>query len=428
MHRHHLLSLTIFIFVLSNLQLQGQRRTYSPASRFGLGEISTNATGQANGMGQTGIGISSSKYLNKLNPASYSAMDSLSFYFDAGLNGFSQKISDPLASSNFSNFVFDYFAIGFPISKNVATSIGISAFSKAGYNLQQTNVDPDHGSSSSQFNGSGNVSSVYWGLGVKPFKNASAGVHVSYLFGNLKHVSYIEYPDDLGALRYGRLSEMRVNDIYIDFGAQYNIDLDNGKRLILGATFAPKQNMHNKYSTFTAQGVNVNTDNDIIMTGDTIEYIPLGSKSFDMPLSYGLGVSYQIDDKLIVAADYKFEGWSKTRFPDAYTQTNDMTRYSAGAEFIPNDRNNRNYLLRIRYRAGAYYKNDYLKIMGNPTNEFGINFGLGLPLKRTRSSVNLGCDIGQKGNVDDNGYKEDYVRFTLSFTMHEYWFVKQKFD
>lgn len=381
-------------------------------------------------MAQTGIAVSSSKYLNKLNPASYSSMDSLSFYFDAGLNGFSQKISDPAASSTFSNMVFDYLTFGFPVSKKVATSIGLSVYSKAGYNITQStsNTDDIQNSSASWFNGSGNISNVNWGLAYTPIPNLSVGVHLSYLFGNLKHISYIEYPYDAGSLTYGRLSEMHLSDMYLDFGAQYQIELEKGKRLVIGGVFAPKQNMNNKYSTFTAQGAGINTDNDIIMTGDTIEYIPLKSNNFDIPLSIGLGVSFQLDDKLLLAADYKFENWSKTKFPDPYTKTNDLTRYSLGVEFVPNDRNSKNYFQRIRYRAGSYYKTDYLKIMGNTSNEFGMSFGLGLPLKRSKSSINLGCDFGKKGDLQENGYKENYVRLMLNFTMHEFWFVKQKFD
>ncbi len=57
-----------------------------------------------------------------------------------------------------------------------------------------------------------------------------------------------------------------------------------------------------------------------------------------------------------------------------------------------------------------------------------MSFGLGFPLKRSRTSVNINYEFGQRGDISKNMMKESYSRFILCLTLHEYWFFKQKFD
>ncbi|HBG87802.1 MAG TPA: hypothetical protein DDW62_09665, partial [Marinilabiliaceae bacterium] len=104
------------------------------------------------------------------------------------------------------------------------------------------------------------------------------------------------------------------------------------------------------------------------------------------------------------------------------------TYTALGAEFIPNERTGTKYFHRIRYRAGLHYKADYIKLNGYQVKDFGMSFGLGLPLGRSKTSVNLGYQYGKIGTSEKNQLKESYNRFTLSFTMHEAWFFKRKFD
>jgi D-hexose-6-phosphate mutarotase len=60
--------------------------------------------------------------------------------------------------------------------------------------------------------------------------------------------------------------------------------------------------------------------------------------------------------------------------------------------------------------------------------DIGMSFGVGLPLKRTKSSVNVNLEFGKKGTQKENLIQENYTKLSLNFTLHEYWFVKRKFD
>src|SRR5690554_257533 len=80
--------------------LQSQNRTSSPFSRYGMGELNPQGFSRNQAMGGTGIGLRSAGYLNNMNPASYSALDSMSFFFETGLQSLTQNISENGASES----------------------------------------------------------------------------------------------------------------------------------------------------------------------------------------------------------------------------------------------------------------------------------------------------------------------------------------
>ncbi len=68
-----------FIVIFSiTLPLLSQFNTYSPYTRFGLGDLARQGVGQNLAMGGTGIAIHEGNRINYLNPASFSALDSTS--------------------------------------------------------------------------------------------------------------------------------------------------------------------------------------------------------------------------------------------------------------------------------------------------------------------------------------------------------------
>ena len=57
----------------------------SPYSKYGYGILNDNATSAQRAMGGVGYAMSSGRQINAMNPASYAAIDSLTFLFDMGL-------------------------------------------------------------------------------------------------------------------------------------------------------------------------------------------------------------------------------------------------------------------------------------------------------------------------------------------------------
>ena len=82
----------------------------------------------------------------------------------------------------------------------------------------------------------------------------------------------------------------------------------------------------------------------------------------------------------------------------------------------------------MTYRAGARYNQTYLKINGKPINEFGISFGMGLPLPRSLTTVDLSIELGRRGTMNENLIRETFVNFTLGISIYERWFVKSRYN
>ena len=71
----------------STLMVNAQSGTNSPYSQYGLGVLSEQTSGFNRGMNGVGLGFHEHNQINYLNPASYAAIDSMTFILDAGISG-----------------------------------------------------------------------------------------------------------------------------------------------------------------------------------------------------------------------------------------------------------------------------------------------------------------------------------------------------
>ncbi|MCL2072365.1 MAG: hypothetical protein FWH18_00430 [Marinilabiliaceae bacterium] len=424
--------LTILLAVLPVSLVLSQS---SPFAGYGIGEINNDAFGRNNAMGGTGIAIRTNLYLNNQNPASYSAIDTLSFFFEAGMKGKFQTLKGNNGETKHSKIDVDYFAFGFPITKYLVTSIGMRPATNTEYTFFGINQATVSGSDAQQtfdirYVGEGTISNLYGGLGVKVTNNLSVGAHIHYLFGDIKN--YYVQSFTTGDFLYGAKTERRINDMMLDFGAQYSFFVNNLKnnRMTIGAVFNPKINVSGKSTHIFGQGSNFIEDGFL----DIVDSMKISStdKFTQMPMGVGVGISYTIRNRLVLAADFSTKFWSKTdltateMFDSQNITIADATCYSFGLEWTPNQQTGIRYYERIRYRLGFRYGNDYIKIGDKQVTDRGITAGFGFPLRRTSTSLNFSIDYGTKGISDKNLTEEQYMKFTLGFTLHEYWFFKSK--
>jgi hypothetical protein len=104
---------------------------------------------------------------------------------------------------------------------------------------------------------------------------------------------------------------------------------------------------------------------------------------------------------------------------------------NGGFEFIPKYDAFNNYFKRIKYRIGARYKTSYLTVNEKDINEYGITFGLSLPMKRTDTAIpglNFGLEYGKRGSAEGGLVEEKFVNFNLGITINDRWFIKRKYD
>ncbi|MFO8001204.1 MAG: hypothetical protein R6U46_08165 [Marinilabilia sp.] len=414
----------LFLLLLATVSSFSQKRTYSPFSRYGVGELNSKGFGQNAAMGNTGIGHRTSNHLNNLNPASYSAIDSMSFFFEAGITGFSQTFESGPDEESYNNIDFSYFAMGFPISNKIHTSLGLRPFSNTGYKFEFSD-----GTTLNRAIGTGNLSSAYGGLSYKFAPNFTIGAHGTYLFGNIQHTTFIEFADDPSAYKYGQQSELHASDFFFDLGAQYTRQLRENENITFGLTFRPEAPVSGDYQRTVAKGSQYGEDGKLFTSNQVIPEASDSSdiKSFDLPQSIGFGVSYNRNDHLTVNADYVLTNWGDISLPDGHSNTTNSSHLSAGVQYIP-DLRSQNYLWRMRYRAGIKYNEEYIKIDDQQINDFGITFGIGLPYGRSKTSVNMAFEFGKRGPSENEIMTENYAKVILNFTFHEFWFMKRKFD
>ena len=105
-----------------------QSGTNSPYSQYGLGLLSDQTSGFNRGMNGLGLGFHEHNQVNFQNPASYSAIDSLSFIFDAGISGQITNFSENGVKKNANNANFEYVVAGFRAARHLGVAFGILPF------------------------------------------------------------------------------------------------------------------------------------------------------------------------------------------------------------------------------------------------------------------------------------------------------------
>lgn len=421
--------LLLILPFLTMSQVKNSSSTSSPYSRYGIGILSGYSPGRSEAMGGTGIGIRYDAQINSGNPASYTAIDSLTFLTQFGINSRHTIYQTDNAQNGSNNVNFDYLAFSFPLRNWWATAFGIMPVSQKGYNINKTVVNPSDSSRTvSNFDGTGTLTKVFVGNAFNIGKHFSVGVNVWYLFGNLVDQTYVYFPDDPAAYDYLSSKTVSVHNFGLTTGVQYHIQTKNKNTLVIGGVFEPRQNIKSDYVIHEERVLFRNSSSNTPIV-DTLTHVSSNNNGLTMPLSYGAGISYAIKNKMVIAADFYHQKWSEAIFlGTTQSYLTDKTRYSAGFELTPDETSIKSYLARSKYRAGLFYENSYLMLNGKQINGYGVTMGLGLPFPRSRSTFNISAELGKLGTTENGLIRESYAKFTLHVLLYDRWFMKRKFD
>ena len=401
-----------------------QNNTNSPYTRYGYGDLSDQSFGNSKAMGGIAFGLRDGAQINPLNPASYTAIDSLTFLFEGGVSLQNMNISGSGVKLNAKNSSFDYLAMQFRLHPRIAMSIGLLPFSNVGYSVSDSKVD-NGVSQTRSFTGDGGLHQLYGGIGVKVLKNLSLGVNASYFWGDITRTRTIIYPATSESYSYIQQMGVSISDYKLDFGTQYTLDFNKKHSMTIGAVFSPKHKLNNDY-TVTTQVSTTNSNNL--------------DATLELPNTFGVGFTYNYDKRLTVGADYSLQQWSKTKFGintsddavredfnETYTYC-DRHKISVGAEYIPNLMG-RSYLSHIKYRLGAYYTTPYYKIGGKEaTREYGVTAGFGLPVPRSRSILSISGQFVRISGQESAFVNENIFRVSIGLTFNERWFFKRRVE
>ena len=399
--------------------------TNSSYSRFGLGLLHDQSHGFSKSMGGAAIGVRIGNVVNTTNPASYSAIDSLSLIFDVGMNASFGRMKQGAKSVGVNSAGLDYVHAGMHLAKRLGLAVGFMPYTTIGYEYvtpeEAIGKDPNSTLSDVQqvgYAGSGGLNQVYLGLGWRAYRNLSIGANVSFLWGSYNHTVIPAYSEG-GVLSSSYDAPVRYYDASlktykIDLGAQYPVRLTGQDWLSLGLTVGLGHKI--------GQDATILEDEKM----DTI------SSPFSLPYTFGFGVAWQHKNTLQVAADVRHELWSKCNMPTALDgDFMNMTKIAVGAQWTPSPLEKK-YWKRIQYRVGVSYMTPYLKVNGmNGPSELSLRGGVGLPItNRTnnRSAINFGLQWLRRSASGPGMLKEDYLLLNLGITFNERWFMKYKIE
>lgn len=393
----------------------------TPYSMYGYGILGDRASSMQRQMGGVGVAMQSGRQINVMNPASYAAIDSLTFLFDIGADLSLLWSKEGSVKAHSTGGGLDYITMQFPISKHFGGSIGMLPYSGVGYSFGNEVVN---GTLENQ--GSGGINMAYLGL-AGSYAGVSLGFNVSYNFGNILNDVYTN-PSNHGRSLFEHV--MQIRDWDINVGLQYNLKLTKTERMVFGVTYSPKKSLHGK-SWATIQELTQDA------RPDTVGYLPLRNNYYT-PTSLGFGVSFRHErsSRLSIEADVIWQQWSKAKYSPLYStakpdnvifsgmQFKDRLKISAGAEYVPKIRGN--YGQRMAYRLGAFFNNDYLDINGNRLREYGISCGVGFHTPQDKTLINLGLEWRRRTTSPVQVIGENYFNITLGVNFNELWFYQRK--
>lgn len=402
-----------FILGIFTAAVYGQNNTSSSYSRYGIGIIESKADATSAGMGHTGVALGSSGYLNNLNAASYSALDSARFIFN--IQGRASFANYSTNSSNQTNFDanIESVSIGFRAGNNWGMGFSISPYSSIGYTINSEKyILGTIDKYPVQYLGKGGITQIAWHNGIEIAKGLSLGLSASYLWGSSDIIEVSYYPSLIGQTTFNERN-YHVSTLLFEYGLQWHQKIGANK-IAMGATV----NMSTELDTYYKQRIYNNQSSDLSSTTKNID-------NYMIPLTYQAGVSYETFKGWTLAADWNYCDWSKSEVPIRQGEVRDTYGGGVGLQFTPT-RHHRSYLKRIHYRIGAFYNQEYLSLQGNNIDSKGITAGLTLPM-RGGSRINIAYEYKQTGTKAAGLVQEQYNTIRIGLSFNENWFQKTQF-
>lgn len=408
----------VIVAFFSAFIAEAQENVSSPYSYYGIGLTNFKGTVENRSMGGLSI-FADSIHINMQNPASYGRLKMTNYSIGASHDRINLK-SD-VASDNAKITSLDYLSLAFPVSDKVGIGLGVVPYTSVGYRI----LDTEEGSAS-LLNGRGGMNKVFLSAGWAVTKELSVGVDANYNFGNFQNSQSI----NRGELQYGTTDVNRsdIKGFTFNFGANYQKMLNETLTLHVSSTYAPAMDLDSE------NGRAISTVDFSGGTGRVIDFreLDLANTQFEFPSKVSLGAGLGERNKWFVGAEYANVGSSS--YEDSFSfrgdngEYEDASQISVGGFYIPQYNSFSSYFERVVYRAGFRFDETGLIVNDEPINEFGMSFGLGLPVGSNFSNINLGIELGQRGTRDSGLIQENFLRLSIGLSLNDKWFTKRKFN
>ena len=425
--KYSLCALLVLVLSAGKLfaQTDGTYGGFSPYSVFGLGQLHQGGTSWNRGMGGVGIAARNHRFVNILNPASITARDSLSFMADMGISGRMSLFKENGKQAFNTTFNIDDVAISFPMWRNTAFMLGLTPLSDVGYKISYQEMDVYTQQRLFTSTGNGGTYQFFAAAAATLWDRLSLGAQFNYTFGNIAKQSSLSNGDaSYRSMVAG--DSLQINNMSAKFGVQYEIPLSVRSYLTVGATYKLSTPFYGRSVHYTELG----------SYDRRRETADLNSEGLRMGDELGIGLSYRLEDRLLVELDYTRSDWSRSKLDQVkgFSNVGDVVftqsvgqSFRLGGEFTPNRNDIRYFFRRCTYRAGAYYDQSYYTVDGAHVNAMGLTLGMTLPVFRWYNGLSLGIDLGRRG-LATSQVKENYFGFNVGFNIFDIWFQQRHYE
>ena len=406
----------VIILLISGVTM-AQEGTTSPYSFYGIGQLKFKGTVENRTMG--GIGVySDSVHLNILNPAGIADLKLVNFSVGASHKYVTLNTDDE--KQNTSTTSIDYIGIGIPMGK-AGASFGLIPYTSVGYKLLSESED-----ATTQYTGSGGLNKAFLTFAYKIAPGFNLGVDVNYNFGSIENVSF--HKEDALQLGTLELNRSEMLGLSYNFGASYKTMVSENLELSTSITYTPETNFNAENSR----------EISTILIGPLGEQavidfrdITVDDTDFTFPSQLSIGAGIGKPKSWFLGAEYtnqKTSNLINRTFTINDVEYKDASIFKLGGFFIPDYKSFGSYWKRAVYRAGIRHEGTGINIRGEDINEFGISFGVGLPVGRLFSNLNLGFEIGKRGTKNQGLVQGNFFNTFISLSLNDKWFEKRYYE
>lgn len=373
-------------------------------------------------MGYVGVAVPSSLYINRLNPAMLSAINTTRISGDLSYTGFSATGNLGSTYQAFTGFSGVGFAV--PIWKTVFAT-GVYPYSRLDYNQRQTGrlelPETDTINLEYRYRGIGGLSTVPLALAFTPYNNrfrgtVRLGVSMNILFGTVERTRETFFGSALTPQLTSSIEE-RASGRTFTFGGAYTKPrlFSLNDVLTLGASFTTGATLSGARRDFlSGNGI-----------ADTLQN---PTSTVRLPSTLALGIAY-LNDTYLLGLDVVVQNWSVFEyFGEDVSYARNALRIGVGGEKQPSRERLATFFQRMVYRAGAYYHQMPLRLANTAIDEIGFTAGLGIPISGGLSRFDINLEYAMRGTTAQNLIQENILRVRFALNAGELWFQKRKIE
>lgn len=395
-----------------------QEATSSPYSYFGVGSLNFRGTVENRSMGGISM-FSDSIHLNLQNPSGLAQLKLVTFSVGGTHKYINQESA--IESGEASSTSVNYLAIGIPLGEKFGASFGVLPLTSVGYNLEGQSED-----AIVQNIGEGGMNKVFLSLAYAINKNLSVGLDANYNFGNITNNTLLFNQD----VEFGTRETNRSNlsGFSMNVGATYKRMLTDKLEMYSSVTFTPETKLNSEnfreFASVYVPDLNFQVDVDV-------REVDVDDTKLTLPSQFTVGFGIGQPRKWFVGAEYTAQQSSGT-LNRSFTLDNvsfkDASKYKLGGFYTPRYNSLSSYFNKVTYRAGVRYEDTGLIVNNENINEFGISFGVGLPVGRMFSNFNIGFEVGSRGTKNSGLVQENFFNTIISLSLNDRWFIKTLYD